>query len=163
MSTATPTPVSTPLAVGTEAPDFALSSTSGQTVSLSSFRGQKAVLLAFFPLAFTSTCTTELCAFGADFDAFVGANVEVLPISVDAVPSLKEFRNKYGMKVELLSDFKREASRAFGVLRPDTFFSERAYFLIDTQGVIRWMHVEEALGQRRENAEILSVIQNVIG
>lgn len=160
MSTTT---VSTPLAVGTEAPEFALSSTSGQTVGLSSFRGQKAVLLAFFPLAFTSTCTTELCAFGEDFDAFVDANVEVLPISVDAVPSLKEFRNKYGMKVELLSDFKREASAAYGVLRPDTFFSERAYFLIDTQGIIRWMHVEEALGQRRENAEILAAIKNVIG
>lgn len=163
MSTAAPTPVSTPLPVGCEAPEFALSSTSGQTVSLSSFRGQKAVLLAFFPLAFTGTCTTELCAFGEDFDAFVDANVEVLPISVDAVPSLKEFRNKYGMKVELLSDFKREASRAFGVLRADTFFSERAYFLIDTQGIIRWMHVEEALGQRRENAEILAAIKNVIG
>ncbi|MBL0940169.1 MAG: redoxin domain-containing protein [Gemmatimonadaceae bacterium] len=156
------TTAATPLAVGAEAPDFSLASTSGKPVTLSAFRGEKAVLLAFFPLAFTSTCTTELCAFGEDFDAFAGANVEILPISVDAVPSLKEFKSKYAMQVELLSDFKREASSAFGVLRPDTFFSNRAYFLIDKSGVIRWAHVEEALGNRRENAEILDAIKNVI-
>jgi peroxiredoxin (alkyl hydroperoxide reductase subunit C) len=152
----------TPLQAGVEAPDFALASTSGQTVTLSEFRGQKPVLLAFFPLAFTSVCTTELCAFGEDFDAFAEANVEILPISVDAVPSLKEFKSKYAMKTDLLSDFKREASIAYGVLRPDTYFSNRAYFLIDMAGVIRWAHVEETPGQRRENAEILQAIKNVM-
>jgi peroxiredoxin len=154
-------PTTAPLQAGTEAPDFTLASTSGHSVTLSSFEGQKPVLLAFFPLAFTSTCTSELCAFSDDFDKFTDAGVEVLPISVDAVPSLKEYRNKYQMQVQLLSDFRREASRAFGVLRPDTYFSERAYFLIDTSGVIRWAHVEEALGHRRENAEILEAIRNV--
>ncbi|MCE2902344.1 MAG: redoxin domain-containing protein [Gemmatimonas sp.] len=157
MTTTTPIP----LQAGVSAPDFSLSSTNGQTITLSQFRGQKHVLLAFFPLAFTGVCTTELCAFGEDFDAFAGANVEILPISVDAVPSLKEFRNKYAMKTDLLSDFKREVSVAYGVLRPDTFFSNRAYFLVDTSGVIRWAHVEETPGQRRENAEILAAIKNV--
>jgi alkyl hydroperoxide reductase subunit AhpC len=66
------------------------------------------------------------------------------------------------MKTDLLSDFKREASIAYGVLRPDTYFSNRAYFLIDMAGVIRWAHVEETPGQRRENAEILQAIKNVM-
>lgn len=152
-----------PLQAGVEAPDFTLASTSGQNVTLTSLRGQKHVLLAFFPLAFTSVCTTELCAFGEDFDSFSEAGVEILPISVDAVPSLKEFKSKYDMKTDLLSDFKREASTAYGVLRADTYFSNRAYFLIDTAGIIRWAHVEETPGQRRENAEILEAIRNVTG
>lgn len=157
------TAASTPLSAGSPAPDFTLASTSGETVTLSSFRGNRHVLLAFFPLAFTSVCTTELCAFGEDFDAFADAGVEVLPISVDAVPSLKEFRSKYNMKVQLLSDFKREATTAFGVMRPEAFFSERAYFLVDRDGIVRWAHVEAHPGLKRENAEILEAIKNVTG
>lgn len=151
-----------PLQLGASAPDFTLASTSGDRVTLSSYRGQRHVLLAFFPAAFTSVCTTELCSFGDDFDTFSAADVEVLPLSVDNVPALKEFKSKYGMKVELLSDFRREATMAYGVLRPDTYTSERAYFLIDKDGVVRWSHVEEHPGMRRENAEILALLKNVI-
>ncbi len=146
-------------AEGTSAPDFTLSSTSGSDVTLSGFRDKRNVLVAFFPLAFTGTCTSEMCAFSEDFDSFASADVTVLPVSVDSVPSLKEFKNKFQMTVDLLSDFKREASRAFGVLREDTFFSNRAYFLIDRSGKIRWAHVEEQPGQRRENKEILEIIE----
>ena len=144
-------------AAGAPAPDFTLQSTSGRAVTLSSFAGRH-VLLAFFPAAFTSTCTTELCAFTEDFDQFAGHGVEVLPISVDAVPSLAEFKRRYDMKVDLLSDFKREASQAYGTLWQDAFFSNRAYFLIDKAGVVRWAHVEANPGQRRENQEILAEI-----
>lgn len=159
--TAAGTSSSAPITVGSAAPDFTLASTAGGAVTLSSFRGQRPVLLAFFPLAFTSVCTAELCAFGDDFDAFAGANVEILPISVDAQPSLKEYRNKYSMKVELLSDLKREASRAYGVLNEDTFVARRSYFLIDTTGVVRWAHIEEQNRDSRTNAEILEAIKNV--
>jgi len=145
-------------AAGEPAPDFTLQSTSGRAVTLSSFAGRRHVLLAFFPMAFTSTCTTELCAFTDDFDQFAGHDVEVLPISVDAVPSLAEFKRRYDMKVDLLSDFKREASQAYGTLWQDAFFSNRAYFLIDKAGVVRWAHVEANPGQRRENHEILAEI-----
>ena len=145
-------------AIGEAAPDFTLKSTSGKDVSLADFRGQQHVLLAFFPLAFTSTCTAELCAFSEDFDAFTGRDVAVLPISVDAVPSLREFKKQQDMKTELLSDFKREASRAYGVLNEESFYSRRAYFLIDKQGIVRWSHVEDKAGMRRENAEILEQI-----
>ena len=147
--------------VGTPAPDFTLASTAGTNKTLSDFRGTKVVLLAFFPLAFTSVCTAELCGFSEDFDAFSGADVEVLPISVDAVPSLKEFRQKYDMKVTLLSDLKREASRAYGVLLEDAYISKRAYFLIDKAGVVRWAHIEEALGMKRDNAELLAAIASI--
>jgi peroxiredoxin len=75
-------------AAGDVAPDFTADSTNGQPVTLSSLRGKKRVLLAFFPLAFTSTCTAELCDFSADFDQFSGKDVEVMPISVDSVPTL---------------------------------------------------------------------------
>ena len=145
-------------AVGAPAPEFSLHSTNGEVVTLSQFKGKSNVLLAFFPLAFTSTCTAEMCAFTEDYSAFADKGVVVLPVSVDAVPSLKAFKAQYNMGVELLSDFKREASRAYGTLMESTFFSNRAYFLIDKQGILRWAYVEETPGSRRENAEILAEI-----
>ena len=117
------------------------------------------MLVAFFPLAFTGTCSKELICFTEDFDQFAGHGVEILPISVDAVPSLKEFKNKLQMKTELLSDFKREVSRAYGVLNEDRFYSNRAYFLIDNEGRVRWSHVEGNNSQKRENSEILAAIK----
>ena len=113
--------------VGAAAPDFTLPSTSGQPVTLSALRGKK-VLLAFFPLAFTSTCTAELCAFSEDYSRFQQSDTVVLPISVDSVPTLKEFKAKERMTVDLLSDFKREVSRAYGVLLEEKFFAKRATF-----------------------------------
>ena len=142
-------------AVGTPAPDFTLPSTSGQPVTLSALRG-KSVLLAFFPLAFTSTCTAELCAFSEDLGKFQSANTVVLPISVDSVPTLKEFKAKERMTVDLLSDFKRDVSRTYGTLLEDKFFSKRAYVLVDRGGTVRWTHEERELGQRRENGELLA-------
>jgi len=141
------------------APDFTVPSTSGSDVSLSSFRGKRNVLLAFFPLAFTGTCTKELICFTEDFDQFAGRGVEILPISVDATPSLKEFKNKLQMKTELLSDFRRDVSRAYGVLNEERFYSNRAYFLIDKSGRIKWSYVERNNGERRDNSEILAAIE----
>jgi peroxiredoxin len=157
------TAVIRPPAAGERAPDFSLPSTSGEETRLRDFRGERSVLLAFFPLAFTSTCTAELCAFSEDFDQFERAGVAVLPISVDSVPTLREFKGKYGMHADLLSDFKREVSRLYGVLHEDRFYSKRAYFLIDREGIVRWSHVEEKPGQRRENAEILERISELTG
>src|SRR6266513_5498958 len=145
--------------VGDIAPDFTAASTSGSDVSLGSLRGKKNVLLAFFPLAFTGTCTKELVCFTEDFDQFARGHVEILPISVDSVPTLREFKNKLQMKTELLSDFKRDISRAYGVLNEDRFYSNRAYFLIDKEGRVRWSHIEAKNGDRRENSEILTAIK----
>lgn len=144
--------------IGDKAPEFSLQSTSGERVTLSAFRGQKNVLIAFFPLAFTSTCTAELCDFSTDFDQFTGKGVEVLPISVDASASLKAYKKAYHMKVDLLSDFKRDASRAYGVLGQETFYARRSYFLVDQSGTVRWTHVEDKNGTKRENGELLAEI-----
>ena len=113
-------------------------------------------MLAFFPLAFTSVCTMEMCAFSTDYGQFRSANTEVLPISVDSIPTLKEFKAKERLTVELLSDFKREVSRAYGTLIEDKFFSARAYALIDAGGVVRWTFLEQTPGTRRENEELLA-------
>ncbi len=144
--------------IGQPAPDFTLPSTSGQEVTLSSFRGKENVLVAFFPLAFTGVCTAEMCAFSEDYSKFEKAGTRVLPVSVDAVPSLKAFKEKERMSVDLLSDFHRTASRAYGLLLEDKNLSQRAYFLVDKQGVLRWSHVEAELGHRREDGELLEQI-----
>ncbi|HVB32695.1 MAG TPA: redoxin domain-containing protein [Gemmatimonadaceae bacterium] len=142
---------------GQTAPDFTLASTSGQPVTLSALRGGN-VLLAFFPLAFTSVCTSELCDMRDDYDQFASRDVVILPISVDSVNSLQEFKLKHAMKADLLSDFKRDVSRAYGTLIEDRFYSNRAYFLIDRSGIVRWAHVEAKPGDRRQNSEIFAEI-----
>jgi peroxiredoxin len=144
-------------AVGSPAPDFTLPSTAGKETRLSSLRGRN-VLLAFFPLAFTSTCTQELCDMRDDWDQFASADTVVLPISVDSTPTLNEFKGKYSMKSDLLSDFKRDVARSYGVLLEDRFYSTRAYFLIDRAGIIRWEHVEANPSQKRSNDELLEQI-----
>lgn len=141
--------------VGAPAPDFTLPSTAGTDVTLSALRG-KNVLLAFFPLAFTSTCTKEMCEFSTDYAQFQGANTVVLPISVDSVPTLKEFKAKERLTVDLLSDFKRDVSRKYGTLMESTFFSARAYVLIDKNGIVRWTYMEDTPSTKRENAELLA-------
>ena len=147
-------------AVGSPAPDFTLPSTADTDVRLSTLRG-KNVLLAFFPLAFTKTCTMEMCAFSDDYSQFQSANTVVLPISVDSVPTLKEFKQKERMAVDLLSDFKRDVSRLYGTLLEDKFYSNRAYVLIDRNGIVRWTFLESTPGTRRENVEILQQLRTL--
>jgi peroxiredoxin len=141
-------------AVGSPAPDFTLPSTAGSDVTLSALRGKK-VLLAFFPLAFTSVCTAEMCAFSDDYDAFASKDTVVLPLSVDSIPTLQEFKRKERIGVDLLSDFRREVSRLYGTLIEERYFSNRAYVLIDRNGVVRWVFSENTPGTRRENRELL--------
>ncbi|HKU61695.1 MAG TPA: redoxin domain-containing protein [Gemmatimonadales bacterium] len=144
--------------VGSPAPDFTLPSTAGTDVTLSSLRG-KNVLIAFFPLAFTSTCTDELLCFTEDYGAFQVADTVVLPISVDSIPTLREFKAKEWISVELLSDFKREVSRRYGTLLEDRFHTNRSYILIDRDGIVRWTYAEDTPKTRRENSELLERIR----
>jgi peroxiredoxin len=147
--------------VGELAPDFSLDSTAGAPVRLSDHRKQRNVLLAFFPLAFTSTCTAEVCEFSNDFDRYAAASVAMLPISVDSVPTLREFKSKHAIRVDMLSDFRREVSRLYGVLDEDRFFARRAYVLIDRLGIVRWLHIEDQLGHRRITDELLAKIEEL--
>lgn len=147
--------------IGQPAPDFTLPSTAGKDVTLSVFRADSSVLLAFFPLAFTSTCTAELCSFSTDYGQFEALGARVLPISVDSIPSLREFKAKERLSIYLLSDFKREVCRLYDTLLEDTFFSKRAYFLVDKAGTLRWAHTEAQLGHRRQDEELLAEIERL--
>ena len=147
-------------AVGSAAPDFTLPSTDGTDVTLSKLRGHN-VLLAFFPLAFTRTCTQEMCALSEDYGQFRTADTEVLPISVDSTATLREFKAKEHLSVDLLSDFKREVSRKYGTLLEEKFYSNRAYVLIDRTGTVRWTHAEPTPGTRRENSELLEQLRKL--
>ena len=141
--------------VGAPAPDFTLASTAGHDVVLSTYRGKSNVLLAFFPLAFTGVCTSQMCDFTDDLERFRRADTAVFGISVDSIPALREFKRKHRISVDLLSDFKRGVSRTYGTLIEETFFSKRAYFIIDRNGILRWSYVEATIGDRRDNAELL--------
>ena len=147
-------------AIGASAPDFTLASTSGENVTLSGLKG-KSVLLAFFPLAFTGTCTREMCDISTEYSQFQALNAVVLPISVDSVPTLKEFKTKEKLGVDLLSDFKREVSRQYGTLLEQHSFSNRAYVLIDKTGMVRWTFAEETPGTKRDNSELLAQLKAI--
>ena len=148
-------------AIGSVAPDFTLLNDQRKPVTLSSFRGSKNVVLAFFPWAFTSTCTAELCDFGTDYSHFASAETVVFGISCDSFYALREFKAKEKMTVDLLSDDRRTVSKAYGVLIEELFVSSRAYVIIDKQGIIRWAHNEAELGHKRSNAELLAELQKL--
>ena len=126
-------------------------------MTLSTLRG-KNVLLAFFPRAFTRVCTQEMCALSEDYGRFRDANTEVLPISVDPISTLRDFKAKERLTVDLLSDSTRDTSRQYGTLIEDTSVSNRAYVLIDPDGVVRWAHSEDTPATRRENEELLAQV-----
>lgn len=93
-----------------------------------------------------------------DWDQFATADTVVIPLSVDSIPTLKEYKSKYSMRSDFLSDFKREVARAYGVLLEDRFYANRAYFLIDKSGTIRWAHIEANPSEKRSNVELLAQI-----
>ena len=144
-------------AVGTRAPDFTLPSTSGADVTLSALRGRN-VLLAFFPRAFTRVCTQEMCSLSDDYGRFRDANTEVLPISVDSIPTLRDFKEKERLTVDLLSDSRGDVSRTYGTLIEDSFVSNRAYVLVGPDGAVRWAYAEDTPATRRENEELLAQV-----
>ena len=132
--------------IGAAAPDFTLRGTqSDDPVSLSSFRGEKNVVLLFFPLAWTSVCTREMCGIRDSYTRYAELNAEVLGLSVDSPFALKAWAKHEGFDFPLLSDFNREASTSFGALYEDLLglkgVSKRAAFVIDKEGVVRHAEV----------------------
>ena len=97
-----------------------------------------------------------------DHEQFETRGVTVLPISVDSTYSLKEYKAKHQFRVDFLSDFRREVSRLYDVLLEERFYSNRAYFLIDGDGIIRWKHVEETPSHRRDDAQLFAAIDAVV-
>ena len=137
--------------VGSEAPDFTLNDYNKQPVQLSSFRGDKPVLLVFYPFAFSGICTGELCQLRDEFADYDGKGVQVLGVSVDTPFSLKAWAEKEGYQFPLLSDFwpHGEVARAYGVFNEQAGLAVRGTFLIDTTGVVRFAEVN-APGEARD-------------
>jgi peroxiredoxin len=123
----------------TTAPDFELPNQFGEHIRLHDFRGKKAVALVFFPLAFSSTCTTELCALRDNMTLFAADGIELIGISVDSKASLRAFAEAEGYDFTLLADFwpHGEVAKEYGVFIQEKGFANRATFLIDIDGVIR--------------------------
>jgi peroxiredoxin len=133
-------PLPTNLKVGDMAPDFTLPSTTGEKVTLSSFRGKNSVVLAFFPAAFTGGCTKEMQTYQLGIDKFKGTNAVVFGVSEDNTPSQKEFAAKLGLSFPILSDFfDRKVAEAYGVLMPKLGIANRVTFVIDPEGKIAYM------------------------
>lgn len=136
--------------VGQQAPDFTLRDTEKNKVTLSEQRG-KNVLLLFFPVAFTSVCTTELCSVRDNLSFYNNANAVVYGISVDALFSLGKFKEEQNLNFTLLSDFNKEASTAYDTIYESWFndmkgVSKRSAFVIDKDGIVKYAEVLENAG-----------------
>jgi peroxiredoxin len=131
------------LKVGEPAPTPVLFSAPRTPFPLSDHIGKQPVLLLFFPLAFSSTCTAEMCTVSDDFGAYSGLNAAVFAISVDSPYVNDKFTKETGARFPILSDFNREAIRAYDVVRPDLGglrdVSERVVFVIGRDGRVRYV------------------------
>ena len=151
------------LQAGDKAPDFKLFSSELEEVSLSDFKGQK-VVLQFFPMAFTGTCTEQLCTMRDSFGYYEGVNAKVIGISVDSPFTLAKFKEEQSYQFPLLSDFNKETSQAYGAYYDEFVFNlkgvaKRAAFVIDEEGNISYAEVLENAGDLPDFNAIKQVVE----
>lgn len=160
MSAPAPT---TGLALGGPAPDFSLRDQFGQDVSLSSFRGSKAVALFFYPWAFSGVCTGEMAGIRARLDEFLTFDTEVLAISTDPVYSLRAFADQDGLNFPLLSDFwpHGEVARSYDVFDEAKGCARRSSYVVDKEGIVRWS-VHNAMPEGRDLDEHLAQLRALV-
>jgi len=134
-----------PIEVGAVAPDFVLKDQNNQEVRLSDFRGRRAVLLVFYPLAFTGTCQGELCEVRDNLNEYVNDDVQVLTVSVDSVYAHKVWADREGFQFPLLADFwpHGAVARTYGVFNEVTGFANRGTFVADRAGAIRFAEMNQ--------------------
>jgi peroxiredoxin len=130
--------MSNTIAVGAEAPDFTLQTGDGEEVTLSSLRGQK-VVLAFYPLDWSGTCTKQMAGFAEGFPEFESQGAKVFGISVDSSYSHHAWSEALGARFPLLADFnpKGAVAQQYGVYNEERGYARRVTFVIDEQGVVR--------------------------
>lgn len=138
------------IAIGTPAPDFTLTDTTKNPVTLSALKGENVVLL-FFPFAFSSTCTKELCGVRDDINRYQELNARVFGISIDTVYALVKYKQDLNLNFELLCDFNKEACSAYGTMYETFNFgmkgvAKRSAFVIDKAGIVRYAEVLENAG-----------------
>lgn len=135
------------LQVGDRAPNFTLRNTDKSEISLADYGGENVVIL-FFPLAFTGTCTEELCMIRDEKSEYEALGAKIIAISVDSIFSLDKFRAEQNYNFPLLSDFNKDVSMAYGALYDDFVLgmkgvSKRSAFVVDKNGIIRYAEVLE--------------------
>jgi len=153
------------LQVGDKAPEFTLFSESKKEVSLSDYQGKNVVLL-FFPMAFTSVCTAELCEARDNIGIYNNLNAEVIAISVNSIFTLAKFKEEQKFTFTLLADFNKEVSKAYGTLYENFVFgmkgvSKRSAFVIDRQGIVRYAEVLESAGDLPNFEEIKNTLNSL--
>jgi peroxiredoxin len=147
------------LKVGDVAPDFDLPASGGRTIKLRDYRGQKNVLLAFYPFAFSPVCSLQLPGLQENLSKFVALNTEVVGISVDSKHSSEAFAAHLHLEFPLLSDFDKQVTRAYDVLR-DGGFAERALYIIDRAGNIAYAHINP-IGEVPDNGPVFAVLESL--
>jgi peroxiredoxin len=154
--------LSTPLPPGTRAPDFTLPDASGRPVRLSDYRGRP-VVLVFYPLDWSPGCSQQLDLYQAELDEFEKRGVQILAVSVDSMYSHGAWAAVRGLRFPLLSDFapKGDVARAYHVWREQDGFSERALYVIDAEGVIRFSHVSPFVHHVPDIYELLRAVDAV--
>jgi peroxiredoxin len=150
--------------VGSEAPDFTLTNHDRQPVTLSQQRGQP-VVLAFFPAAFSSVCTKELCTFRDSLARLNAANAQVFGVSVDTFFALKAFHDQQGLTFPLLSDFNKEAIHKYGVFNENMVglkgIAKRAVFVIDAAGIIRYREVLDDARNEPDYGRVFAAVDSL--
>ena len=137
-----------PPGVGDQAPDFSLPPAPGpDLVTLSSYRGERNVVVFFFPLAFSSVCTDEMCQLAEGASAWRDLDAAVIGVSVDSPFVVQKFALEVGADFPIVSDFNKEAMQAFGVMYEDYWglrgVAKRSAFVIDKAGVVRYAWITE--------------------
>lgn len=150
------------LKVGDKAPQINLEDQNGKLVKLEDFKDSELVLLAFYPKDGSKVCTVEMKNFAKDYEQFAGLNVQIVGISGDSAKSHGEFVAKNGLQFVLLSDNKHEVSKAYGAYNKLLRVSERAYFVVDRKGIIRYANVKKSLAAMEENSELLKAIKEIL-
>jgi peroxiredoxin len=147
----------------TQAPDFELPNQFGEHVRLGEFKGKKPVALVFFPLAFSSTCTSELCALRDNLAMFKTNGIELIGVSVDSKATLRSFAEAEGYDFTLLADFWPHGgvAKEYGVFLEDKGYANRATFLIDINGIIRASFIT-APGEARSIAEYRAAVEEIL-
>ncbi|HET6464708.1 MAG TPA: peroxiredoxin [Nitrospiria bacterium] len=146
--------------VGAAAPDFTLKDQDQKDVKLSDYKGKKNVVLAFYPLDWSPVCTTENKCLNDDFPKFQSASTEVLGISRDSVYSHKAWQEALGLKHRLLSDMSGDVAKKYGMWLDDKFITKRATVIVDKQGTVKYVKVQEILTARDDN-EILGALKSL--
>jgi len=153
--------------MGQKVPEFTLPDTEKKDRTLGEFTKRGAVMLAFFPFAFSGTCDKEMCAFRDDFGRLQASGSQLVGISVDSTYSLKAFAQTYNLQFPLLSDFNKKVTKLYGVLQ-DPWVSlgyravaKRSVFVVDGRGILRYRWVTDAPSEEPPYQEVMRAAEKL--